>query len=423
MNGESRVSLRWPVVVASAVGLLAIGAGATYLALKGPTRSTVGGEMSTGMSPAPNPTAPAAIAVVVTLSPEAVERARIVVAPVIAGSGVGSMRLPALVEPNAYRQVAVTPLAAGRVTRVMVDLGTEVRQGQTLAQVFSPELAEAQTRYVSARADLEAHERELERTGKLVEIGAASRQELERAHADHASKRAGAESARSQLELLGLSRPAIDSLGAGGAVAATIDVPAPIGGVITERQANLGLNVEPGAVLFTVVDRSSVWIVADLFEKDFASVRVGSVATVTTAAYPALLIKGRVSYIDPQVSAETRTAKVRIEVPNARGELRFGMYADVRLDTADQPSATLIPKSALQTVGGRQVVYLVDAKEPGRFTEREVRLGQNVGDHVEALSGVSPGDLVVTAGSFFVRAELERMGLRQSASEASSRPR
>lgn len=423
MNGESRVSLRWPVVVASAVGLLAIGAGATYLALKGPTRSTVGGEMSTGMSPAPNPTAPAATAVVVTLSPEAVERARIVVAPVIAGSGVGSMRLPALVEPNAYRQVAVTPLAAGRVTRVMVDLGTEVRQGQTLAQVFSPELAEAQTRYVSARADLEAHERELERTGKLVEIGAASRQELERVHAEHASKRAGAESARSQLELLGLSRPAIDSLGAGGAVAATIDVPAPIGGVITERQANLGLNVEPGAVLFTVVDRSSVWIVADLFEKDFASVRVGSVATVTTAAYPALLIKGRVSYIDPQVSAETRTAKVRIEVPNARGELRFGMYADVRLDTAGQPSATLIPKSALQTVGGRQVVYLVDAKEPGRFTEREVRLGQNVGDHVEALSGVSPGELVVTDGGFFVRAELERLGLRQSASEASSRPR
>ena len=423
MNGESRVSLRWPVVVASAVGLLAIGAGATYLALKGPARSTVGGEMSTGMSPAPNPTAPAATAVVVTLSPEAVERARIVVAPVIAGSGVGSMRLPALVEPNAYRQVAVTPLAAGRVTRVMVDLGTEVRQGQTLAQVFSPELAEAQTRYVSARADLEAHERELERTGKLVEIGAASRQELERVHADHASKRAGAESARSQLELLGLSRPAIDSLGAGGAVAATIDVPAPIGGVITERQANLGLNVEPGAVLFTVVDRSSVWIVADLFEKDFASVRVGSVATVTTAAYPALLIKGRVSYIDPQVSAETRTAKVRIEVPNARGELRFGMYADVRLDTAGQPSATLIPKSALQTVGGRQVVYLVDAKEPGRFTEREVRLGQNVGDHVEALSGVSPGELVVTDGGFFVRAELERLGLRQPASEASSRPR
>ena len=123
------------------------------------------------------------------------------------------------------------------------------------------------------------------------------------------------------------------------------------------------------------------------------------------------------------MSAETRTAKVRIEVPNARGELRFGMYADVRLDTAGQPSATLIPKSALQTVGGRQVVYLVDAKEPGRFTEREVRLGQNVGDHVEALSGVSPGELVVTDGGFFVRAELERLGLRQPASETSSRPR
>jgi membrane fusion protein, heavy metal efflux system len=424
MNGESRVTLWWPVVVASAVGLLAIGAGGAYVVLKAPARSS-DGEMSTGKNPGaavasqhqaaqvdaanvPNPVSPD---VVVTLSPEAVERARIVVTPVLAGSGAGTLRLPAIVEPNAYRRVAVTTLAGGRVARVLVDLGTEVRQGQTLAQVFSAELAEAQARYVSARADLDAHERELDRTGKLVEIGAASRQELERVHAEHASRRAGVESARSQLVLLGLPGSAIESLGAAGAVAATIDVAAPIDGVVTERQANVGSNVEPGAMLFTVVDRSTVWIVADLYEKDFASVRVGSVASITTAAYPALLLKGRVSYIDLQVSPETRTAKVRVEAPNARGELRFGMYAEMQVETAGQSAATLIPRSALQAAGGRQVVYLADAKEPGRFTERDVRLGQIVGDSVEALSGVSPGDLVVTAGSFLLRAEAGRAKL------------
>ena len=350
--------------------------------------------------------------VVVPLSQDAVERAGIVVAPVASGTSATEIRLPGVVEPNAYRQVVVTPLVAGRVTKVGPALGDRVRRGQTLAEIYSPALAEAQTRYVSAQAMLDAHDRELQRTQKLVEIGAASRQELEKIHAEHAAQTAAVQSARSQLELLGVSASALENMAPDHSVSATTNVPAPIDGVVTERGANVGLNVDPATKLFTVVDLSTVWVVANLYEKDFSRVRVGSEAAITTSARPDLTLRGRVSYIDPQVSADTRTAKVRIEVPNPGGELRLGMYADVVVAGASGTSAPRVPRNAVQNVGDRTVVYLANPKEPGRFIEREVRLGQTSGEQVEVVSGVQPGDVVVTEGSFFVRAERERLGLR-----------
>ena len=114
-------------------------------------------------------------AAAVTLSREAVERAGIVVTPVAAGGTSGAVRIPGVVEPNAYREVIVTPVVAGRITRVTAQLGDQVRRGQSIAQIYSPQLADAQTRYLSARAELEAAEQQLRRTERLVEIGAASR--------------------------------------------------------------------------------------------------------------------------------------------------------------------------------------------------------------------------------------------------------
>ena len=163
-----------------------------------------------------------------------------------------------------------------------------------------------------------------------------------------------------------------------------------------------------------------MWIVAELYEKDFSRVRVGSPATVTTTAYPDLALQGRVSYIDPQVSAQTRTAKLRVEVPNPRNELRLGMYADVQVSGVGGSAVTVIPRTAVQTVADRQVVYLADPKQPERFTEREVRLGPTTGEQVEVMSGVEAGDSIVTEGSFFLRAERERLGLRPNAAPGAS---
>jgi RND family efflux transporter MFP subunit len=129
--------------------------------------------------------------------------------------------------------------------------------------------------------------------------------------------------------------------------------------------------------------------------------------TITSAAYPGVTLGGRVSYIDPQVQQETRTAKLRVEVPNAGGRLRLGMYVDVNAADATR-QGLFVPKAAVQVIGSRPVVYVASVEHPGQFVERDVEVGDAVGDRVPVLSGLAAGERVVTEGVFFLRAERER---------------
>jgi membrane fusion protein, heavy metal efflux system len=418
MNDQSRVVLRLPVVVAATIGLLGLGAGGTYLVMRSRGFSSRGAAVTSAtpqsaVPPSGSSSAPAVATgdVVISLTDDAIKRAGIDLATVTAGTASGTVRIPGTVEPNAYKQVAVTSVVSGRVTRVLVELGDAVRRGQPLAQIFSPDLAVVETQYLSMKAELEAHERELDRTRKLVEIGAASQQELERLHAEHTAKVTSVQSLRSRLVLLGMTTSAIDGLAPGRPVEATTEIPAPIAGVVIERTANNGLNVETSTKLFTVADLSTVWIVGALYERDFANVRVGTPATVKTAAYSDLALPGRISYIDPEVSADTRTARVRVEVPNSRQELRLGMFAEIEIVTNSAQPVALLPRSAVQTVGERQVVYVEVEGQAEKFLEREVHLGQVSGNQIEVVAGAKPGDRVVASGSFFIRAERARLGL------------
>src|SRR5262245_55333331 len=419
MTADSSMTIHKGTAAFAAVVLLSVGAGTTYLLTGGrdaapashlPTAAETTDGAHAAHSAARSATSAQSSDVAITLAPDAIARAGIVLSPVGDGVSTTELRLPASVQPNGYRQVAVTPLIAGRVTSVAAQLGDRVRRGQTLAQIQSPLLADAEARYISVRAMLDAHERELQRTQKLVEIGAASRQELERIHAEHAAQTAAVESARAQLELLGIPASKLNASAGEHTVGGRSDVPAPIDGVVTERAANIGLTVDPGTKLFTVVDLSNVWVVADVYETEFSRVHVGTNVAVTAPAYPGLSVAARVSYVDPQVSAETRTGKVRVEVPSAGGELRPGMFVDMVISGGENRSVPVVSRDAIQTVGGRTVVYLSSATEPGTFIEREVRLGNFSGDQVEVLSGVKAGDRVVTKGSFFVRAERDRRG-------------
>jgi membrane fusion protein, heavy metal efflux system len=419
---------RMPLAV-GAVGLLALGSASTYLVMKRSTsKPTSAPIVSTAAQPPAQSSAPTPD-VALTLSADAVKRAGIVVGRASAGTARGELRIPAVVEPNAYRAVVVTPIAAGRVTSVSAQLGQEVRRGQALAQIYSPELAEAQSRYLAARAEADAHERELRRTEKLAEIGSASRQELERIHAEHTAATTMVQTLRARLTLLGMTDGQLDKLSAPAGVTTAIAIPAPIDGVVTARTANVGLNVDPSTQLFTVVDLSTVWLVGDLYERDFSDVHPGSIAMVTTSAFPDRTLEGKVSYIDPAINPQTRTARVRVEVPNPGRQLRIGMYAEMRISQSQgaslQPkggSRVVVPRAAVQIVGNLSVVYLADAKQPGRFVERQVQLGAANGENIEVTSGLQPGDPVVISGSFSLRAERERLGLGAMTSAPSSPP-
>src|SRR5439155_8050496 len=278
-----------------------------------------------------------------------------------------AIQLPGTVMADAYREVKVVPIVGGIVTRVHVELGSTVKRGAALATLFSTELAEAQTKYLSMQAMLMADYQKLQRTQQLVAIGAASRQELEEVTAVHAGHATEVEAARQRLLLLGLSRAHVEALKNPSHVVSDIIVPAPIAGMITNRTANLGQVVSMGQELFVVTDLSQVWAIGALYEQDFQTVHVGSDAAMTTPAYPGLTLRGRVSYIDPRVDPQTRTAKIRVEVPNPQGQMRLGMYVTVAFTTRGGERLVVVPRAAVQIVGERQVVFLPAPDEEGKF--------------------------------------------------------
>ena len=157
-----------------------------------------------------------------------------------------------------------------------------------------------------------------------------------------------------------------------------------------------------------MTDLSQVWVIGDLYEQDFQTVHVGSNAVMTTPAYPDLALHGRVSYIDPRVDPQTRTAKIRVEVPNARGQLRLGMYVTVAFTTRSGERTVMVPRAAVQAIGERQVVFIPVPDEEGKFVARTVQVGPPRGDFATIRSGLKSGEDVVTEGSFFLRAEMLR---------------
>ena len=389
-----------------AAALVAIGAvGAVVTMRHGATPALPPQTPTAGEAGGPSVADPAAD-VEILLASEALARIGVKTAIVTATEAKASIQIPGTVMSNAYREVKVTPVASGIVTQTHVELGSPVTRGAPLLTLFSPELADAQTKYLSMSAMFEADHQKLDRTTELVRIGAASRQELEEVTAIHEGHATEVEAARQRLLLLGLSPAQVKDLKRPGQVVSRVVVAAPIDGVITARAANLGQVVGVGQELAVVTDLSQVWILGDLYEQDFGAVRMGAEAVVTATAYPGLTLRGRVSYIDPRVDPQARTAKLRVEVPNRDGRLRLGMFATIAFATRTGERRLVVPRAAVQTLGDRQVVFLPVKDEEGKFLQRTVRLGEPVGDAGYAvLSGLHPGDVVVTEGSFFLRAE------------------
>lgn len=347
---------------------------------------------------------------IIELTPDALARAGITVETIARGQRSDHLRVPGRIEADAYKQVSVTPIAAGRITGVDAEQGANVSRNQVLAQLYSPEVADQQRQYLSMRADLETAVARLNRTERLVAIGSGSQQELELARAEQVRHATDVESARSRLSLMGVNAARLDSVKSAADISASVDIVAPSAGVVIRRNANIGQNVDAGAELFGIADLSSVWVIADLYERDLPRVHVGSAVTVTSPALGSPRT-AHVTYVDPTVAAESRTVRVRAQLPNQDGRLRLGSYVDVEIEAMPGPETPRVPKSAVQTINDRHFVYVADAVVPGRFVEREVHLGPNAGDLLEIVDGLVVGEKVVTGGSFFLRAERDRLGL------------
>jgi cobalt-zinc-cadmium efflux system membrane fusion protein len=343
-----------------------------------------------------------------TITPEVAARAGIKVEPVgeQPAAESGAEAATGVVQSNAYRETPVVSLVGGIVRSVNAELGQSVRRGQTMAVVFSDELAAAQSRYLTAVAELEEHHKHHHRTAELVEIGAASREEFEQSESMLKKAEAEVASLRQRLLLLGLSPQRVDGLRSSAQVSSEVSLPSPISGTVINRSANSGEVVEANKEILRVADLSSVWVIGQVYEKDLGRVRVGSGASVTSPAYPGRVFRGQVSYVDPRLDPATRTAQVRIELANPGQVLKIGMYVGVAFATigGSENTVPVVPASAVQNINNQQVVF-VATNDPNVFVMRPVRVGPETGGRVPVLEGLFVGDRVVTEGSFMLRAE------------------
>jgi len=268
------------------------------------------------------------------------------------------------------------------------------------------ELEQDNTKLRTAEAELEeARLREQRATQLLVispEVRAANEEALNKLRTAETDLAA----TRQRLILYGMSPGRADALRSPAQVRAELTVPSPVTGTVTSRAVNAGEVVEANKELLRVTDLSSVWVIAQVYERDISRLRVGGPATIASEAFPGRVFRGQITYIDPQIDEATRTAKVRIELGNPGGSLKLGMYVSVSLGGLQNSARTIavVPASAVQTINGRETVF-VATTDPNTFELRPVKLGQRSDERYPVLEGLTPGERIVTTGSFMLRAE------------------
>ena len=286
------------------------------------------------------------------------------------------VRAPGTIEQDERRISIVSLRFEGFIESVEnVTTGQHVHKGQPLMRVYSPAVASAAAEYISV-------------LGAKAASGITSQ---------------GIRGARRRLENLGLSEQAIADIEHNGEMALSVSWLAPQDGEILERAAVNGMRAAPGAVLFRIADHQVVWAMADIAERDLALISIGQKVAVRPRAYPNRIFSGEVALIYPHMNMQTRTARIRIELPNPDELLRPDMYADIEIVTESENPVLTVSSSAVIDSGERQLVLL--DKGGGRFEPRAVKLGRRGDGRVEVANGLSENDRVVVAANFLIDAE------------------
>ena len=319
------------------------------------------------------------------------------------------------------RMANIGPVHEGRLVRLYVGQGSNVKKGQKLADLESADIDEAEADYLKALADYDnarstsnaevkfaqaTYDRTKMLYEKTITAGKnlqAAEHDLELAKASAASSVAGTRAAltaaRRHLLILGLKESAIDSLASKPGLAAVFSLTSPIAGVVVERNATIGATVGSDATLFKIIDISRVWIDANVFEKDLGRVRLGQEVNISVPAFPGSSFVGKVILVSSVVDPETRSVKVRTEVPNPDGRLKPDMFANVEIVTDVHRTAISIPQSAVLNDGGQSVVFVAAGNG---YERRNVTVGIQSSDRVEIVDGLQAGDKVVVKGNYLL---------------------
>ncbi len=352
----------------------------------------------------------------VVLTPEAAARIEIQTAPAEKRVLAQELVTTGQVDFDQTRLAHVSPRVTGRVHRVHGVLGQRVRRGATLAEIDSIELGQAKAAYLQAKAKTELARTSFDRAQGLFADRIASEQEVLEAEAHHRDAAASLRTAEETLYLFGLAKETVDSLNYDDRGTSTYPLRAPFAGTLVERHATLGELVTPERNLFTLADLSRVWIWIDISQRDLGGVHIGDQAFARVDAFPSDVFTGTVSFLSARVDTETRTLRARLDVPNPEGKLRPGMFVEVQLvdphaQAGDglRAASLVIPLAALVRQGDASFVFVEQAKH--EYQRRAVQLGRTVGDNVEILAGLEPGEPVVVKGAFLLKSALSKESL------------
>ncbi|HLZ03508.1 MAG TPA: efflux RND transporter periplasmic adaptor subunit [Bradyrhizobium sp.] len=316
-------------------------------------------------------------------------RGKLVIAPVVARDVPRDLTLPAVVEADPAHLVKVAPPLAGRVTQLKVTLGEQVKAGQPLFVIDSPDLAAAYSDYDKAKALLALALKNRDRQRGLLKFGGAAEKDAQQAEADYVSAEAEDQRATAHLKQIGVDPEAANK-------SRMVTVVAPMEGSITD------LGVAPGEywndstqALMTIADLSSVWVTANVPEKDIALISKGQAVDVELVAYPGKVLHGTVLFVSDVLDTDTRRIKVRIAFDNPDGRLRPGMFATATFRAATQKLA-IVPTSALVLKDDATQVFVETA--PWQFEPRTVDIKFQQGEQAFIASGVKAGDRIVVKG-------------------------
>ena len=346
------------------------------------------------------------------------------------------MKVTGLVTPVPSRVVHLRPLAEGVVKQVNVKLGDRVRTGQVLVHYDNIALGDHIGEYrgaVAARrqaeADLEVLQRSLQRAEQLIGLEAISQQTLDLRRSEFEQARAGLVSAQAEVSRIeerihrfGLTDEDLSEVaprGSADEMRAAAEqhremslnvIRAPFHGTVTEFSVAVGDLVEPDRELLTIINMSTVWVLADVYEPDLGRLPSNAEVAIQVDAYPDRVFTGRITYISDTIEMSTRAAHVRCVVANRDKALKLGMFTRVSIPTNEKVSTLVAPVDAVQQIDGQPVVFVRTG--PATFERRDVTLGSTADGQVEVIGGLKPGETIVSTGSFYLKTALlhERIG-------------
>ncbi len=299
----------------------------------------------------------------------------------------------------------------GRILKAFASAGETVKKDKTLFTIDSPDLLQAESTLIATAGVLDLTTRALERQKNLFRQSAGAQKDYEQSISDQQSAEGAYRAARAAVKVFGKTEAEIDKIVSERKIDSALVVLSPIPGLITARNAAPGLFVQPGnpPPVYIVADTSTMWMLANVPERDAPELQVGQEARAAVASLPGQIFQGKIVTVGANVDPITRRVLVRSEIANPNGELRAGMFANFTITIAPPKHAPAVPQDGIVREGDGTMTVWVTA-DRRKFTKRIVRTGLSHAGFVEILDGLKPGELVATGGSLFIANQFTNAG-------------